>query len=162
MAGNRGSSRSHETTGLTYAQFETMALALPGVEAGSSCGTPGLKVKKKFMARLREPGVLVLTPVYDDEQRFLMETQPEAFFLTDHYRGYPAILIRLSKVDRTQLAELLEQAWRRLAPPKLLAEQEVAASTKYAVPTLRSGPRAANRTPGVGATGRPPIRRRTR
>ena len=110
------------TRGITYAQFAKMALAYPGVEAGPSFGTPGLKVKGKFMARLREPDVLVLKPVYDDEQRFLMDTQPEAFFLTDHYRGgWPGILVRLSKVDRGQLAELLEQAWRRLAPKRLLA-----------------------------------------
>jgi hypothetical protein len=80
------------------------------------------------MARLREPDVIVLTPVYEDEQRFLMETAPEAFFLTDHYRGYPAILIRLSKVQRGQLAELVEEAWRRLAGKKLLAEFEAQSS----------------------------------
>jgi hypothetical protein len=110
--------------GVTYADFERMALAYPGVEAGTSFGTPGLKVKGKFMARLREPDVLVLKPVYDDEQQFLMDTQPAAFFLTDHYRGYPTILIRLSKVQRGQLAELLNTAWRRLAPKKLLAEYD--------------------------------------
>jgi hypothetical protein len=86
----------------------------------------------------------VLVPVYDDEQRFLMETQPETFFLTDHYRGWPAILIRLSKVDRAQLFELLDQAWRRLAPPKLLAERDGTPAPP----------------PNVGATGRSPGRRR--
>jgi hypothetical protein len=50
-----------------------------------------------------------------------MDTQPDVFFLTDHYRGYPCILIRLPHVDRAQLSELLEQCWRRLAPRKLLA-----------------------------------------
>jgi hypothetical protein len=115
--------------GATYADFERMALAYPGVEAGTSFGTPGLKVKGKFMARLREPDVLVLKPVYEDEQQFLMDTQPNAFFLTDHYRGYPTILIRLSKVQRGQLAELLDTAWRRLAPKKLLAGHDAASAS---------------------------------
>ncbi len=105
-----------------------MATAYPGVEPRSSYGTPGLYVGKKFMSRLREPDVMVLTPVHEDEQRFLMETSPVAFFLTDHYRGYPTILIRLSKVQRGQLAELIEESWRRLARPKLLAQLEGAAS----------------------------------
>ena len=94
------------TRGVTFEQFREMALALPGVEQGPSFGTPGFKVKGKFMARLREEDVLVLKPMEDDEQQFLMGTDPRAFFLTDHYSGYPAILIRLSKVERRQLQEL--------------------------------------------------------
>ena len=116
--------------GVTFEDFSAMALALPGVEARSSYGTPGFSVKKKFLARLREEDVLVLTPVYDDEQRFLMETAPQAFFLTDHYRGHPTILIRLSKVDRGQLQELLHQAWSRKAPPRLLQQVEAQAGRR--------------------------------
>jgi hypothetical protein len=63
----------------------------------------------------REEGALCLRPVYGDEQQFLMETSPEAFFLTDHYRGWNCILIRQAKVDRGQLAELIDTAWRRIA-----------------------------------------------
>jgi hypothetical protein len=105
---------------VTFEQVTEMAVAFPGVEATSSFGTPALKVKGKFMARLREPDVMVLKPIEDDEQQFLMGTQPDVFFLTDHYRGYPAILIRLSKADPQDMRELLEQSWRRLAPKKLL------------------------------------------
>lgn len=112
-----------------WKQLEQMARAYPGVVARSSYGTPGLYVGKKFMSRLREPDVAVLTPIYEDEQRFLMETQPGAFFLTDHYRGYPTILIRLSKVQKDQLAQLLEQCWRQLATKKFLAEYEVSKNT---------------------------------
>jgi hypothetical protein len=109
-----------------FARISKFALALPGVEARSSYGTPGLYVGKKFMARLRDDDydVMVLKPVEDDEQRFLMETQPDVFFLTPHYVGYPTILIRLSKVDPKQLDELVEQAWCRLATPKMLAERD--------------------------------------
>jgi hypothetical protein len=107
---------------VTWNEAVETACAYPGVVARSSYGTPGLYVGKQFMARLREPDVMVLKPVYEDEQRFLMETQPQAFFLTDHYRGYPTILIRLSKVSRGLLAELIEQSWRRLARKRMLAE----------------------------------------
>jgi hypothetical protein len=115
---------------VTWKQFEKIALTLPGVEAATSFGTPALKVKGKLLARLREDGILVLKPIEDDEQRFLMDTQPETFFLTEHYRGYPCILIRLPNVDRAQLGELLEQCWRRLAPKKLLAEFDGAKPTR--------------------------------
>ena len=122
--------------GVTWEDAIEMAAEYPGVVLKSSYGTPGIYVGKQFMARLREPDVMVLKPVFDDEQRFLMETSPAAFSLTDHYRGYPTILIRLSKVSRGQLAELIEQAWRRLAGKKLLAEHDarsaVAASKRKA------------------------------
>jgi hypothetical protein len=114
---------------LTFDDVAAIAATLPGVTVGTSYGTRALHVRKKFMARLRDDDhdVLVLKPVYDDEQRFLMETQPEGFFLTDHYRGYPTILIRLSRVDRDHLRDLLTESWRRLAPPKLVAEYDAAA-----------------------------------
>lgn len=107
--------------GVTFEEVQAVALALPGVEAGSSYGTPGLRVGGKLMARLREDDVLVLKPVDEVEQRFLMDTHPAAFFLTEHYRGYRVILVRLSQVDAGQLAELIEQCWRRLATKRLLA-----------------------------------------
>ena len=113
-----------KTTGITFDQITAIALAFPGVEARPSYGTPGLYVATKFMARLREPDVMVLKPVEDDEQQFLMGTQPAVFFLTDHYRGYPAILIRLSKAQPDHVRELIEQSWRRLAPKKLLSEHD--------------------------------------
>jgi hypothetical protein len=107
-----------------------MMLALPGVVEGTSYGTPGFRAGKKFMARLRDddPDVMVLKPIEDDEQRFLMETQPKAFFLTDHYRGYPTILIRLSQVDTGHLQALIETAWRRLASKKTIAAYEADAT----------------------------------
>ncbi|HEX5141433.1 MAG TPA: MmcQ/YjbR family DNA-binding protein [Dehalococcoidia bacterium] len=107
---------------LTIDDVVRLAADLPGVETGTSYGTPALRVGKKFMCRLREDDeTLVLTPVEDIEQRFLMETQPEIFYKTSHYEGSPSILIHVSKVDEDQLKDLLEDCWRRLATKKLLA-----------------------------------------
>lgn len=112
--------------GVTFQQFRELALALPGVEEGPSYGTPGFRVRGKFMARLREEDVLVLKPIDDLEKEYLMSSQPETFFITDHYIGYPAILIRLSKVDPEELRELLEDCWRSLAPRKLIVMYDCA------------------------------------
>ena len=46
------------------------------------------------------------------------------FFTTPHYDGYPYVLVRLDAVDRNQLAELLEDAWRIRAPKRVVAEYE--------------------------------------
>ncbi len=48
------------------------------------------------------------------------------FFSTPHYDGYPYVLVRLDVVDPTELAELLEDAWRLRAPKRLIAELDAA------------------------------------
>ena len=97
---------------------------LPGVTVGTSYGTPAIKVGKKLVARLRDDGdTLVLIAVEDVEQRFLMETQPEVFYKTPHYEGYDTVLLRLSRIDEAQLAELLEQTWERRATRTLLKQR---------------------------------------
>jgi hypothetical protein len=101
---------------LGFDDVTRLATQLPGVTVGTSYGTPALRVGKHFMARLWEDGeVLVLKPVEDIEQRFLMETRPAVFFKTPHYEGSNAILIHLSAVDEEALRDLLQQCWRRLA-----------------------------------------------
>lgn len=106
-------------------------LALPGLVEAPSYGTPGLKVKGKFLARLREPDVLVVVcPL--DEKEFLIEADPEIFFETEHYKGWPAVLVRLSKIERESLALLIERAWRTQAPKRLLEAFEAVAVVKDA------------------------------
>jgi hypothetical protein len=95
----------------------------PGVEEGPSYGTPGLKVKGKFMVRLKDADTLVLRTTLD-EKELMMELEPAIFFETDHYKGWPAVLVRLAHVDADRLASLIEKAWRLQAPKKLVAEWE--------------------------------------
>jgi len=55
-----------------------------------------------------------------------MELEPKTFFTTDHYRGYPTVLVRLSSVGRERLRDILEQAWRNAAPKRLVADYDAA------------------------------------
>jgi hypothetical protein len=97
---------------------------LPGTSVGTSYGTPAVKVGKKLLARLWEDGeALVLLAVEDIEQRFLMETQPEVFFKTPHYDGYDTVLVRLPRIELSQLGELLEQSWERRATKTQLRQR---------------------------------------
>lgn len=97
------------------------ATKLPGVEEAMSYGSPSLKVKGKFLTRVREPGVLVLMCALE-EKEFLMQNNPDVYFETDHYKGWPAVLIRLSKISDAELKHRLQVAWRMQAPQKLVAE----------------------------------------
>jgi hypothetical protein len=110
---------------MTFDVVVRLTTHLPGIEVGTSYGTPALRVGKKFMCRMRGDGeTLVLRPVQDIEQSFLMETQPDVFYRTPHYEGYPTILIHLSRVDEDELRALLEQSWERLATKKLLTARD--------------------------------------
>jgi hypothetical protein len=100
---------------------------LPGVEEALSYGQPSLKVGGKFLARVREPDVLVLRCVLE-EKDFLMQMNPDVYFETDHYKGWPAVLIRLSKIDDAELADRLEIAWRMQAPKKATARDAARAT----------------------------------
>jgi hypothetical protein len=116
-----------------------LALALPGVEEGTSYGTPGFRVRGRFLARLWEDGETLVVKCGDDERDFRMQVDPESFFTTDHYRGYPTVLIRLAKVRLNDLRAVLEEAWRRNAPKRLVAEYDRAQRGRPGVPRGKAG-----------------------
>jgi hypothetical protein len=98
-------------------------LGLEGVEESLSYGMPCLKVTGKFLTRVREPGILVLMCTRE-EKELLMEVNPEVYFETDHYKGWPAILIRMPKISDAELKHRLQVAWRLQAPKKLLSKTQ--------------------------------------
>jgi hypothetical protein len=57
-------------------------------------------------------------------KRALVAEQPDVYFTTAHFNGYPAVLARLEKLDETGLTELAGEAWACRAPRRLLAEQD--------------------------------------
>ena len=105
-----------------------IALALPGVEDSVSYGTPALKVQGKFLARLREDGESLAIKVEFPVREALMQADPEMFYITDHYLNYPAVLVRLPKVDLVKLRRLVEHAWRFVAPKRLVRAIDSGAS----------------------------------
>jgi hypothetical protein len=98
---------------------------LPGVELGTSYGTPALRVRGKGMCRLRtNPDALVLRVSDMGEREALLQSQPDVFFSTPHYDGYPYVLVRLAAVDPVELEELLEEAWRVRAAKRVVKAWE--------------------------------------
>ena len=113
--------RPRRVKGVTEDDARRLRLALPGVEEGPCYGTPGWRVKKRFLARLRDDGAVLVVKVGDEERDILMAADPKTFFITDHYAGYPTVLVRLANVRLELLREVLERAWRRAAPKSLLS-----------------------------------------
>jgi hypothetical protein len=58
-----------------------------------------------------------------EEQDFLIEMAPDIYFITDHYKGYPAVLARPAKLTRAEARGRLLNAWRVQAPKRLVKER---------------------------------------
>jgi hypothetical protein len=114
--------------GLSFDDVTKLALSLPAVEVHPSYGTPALKVKGTLFARLREDGETLILKVDRMSRDLMLSAQPDLFFLTDHYRDYPYILLRLSRVTEAAMRDLLEDSWQLAAPKKLVAERKLATS----------------------------------
>ena len=89
---------------------------LPDVEVTTTWGAPTLKVRGKMFAcvainKSAEPNSLVVR--MDMAQRdLLIEEDPATYYLTDHYVGYPCVLVRLSRVSTEALQDLIRGAHR--------------------------------------------------
>ena len=116
------SKRAGKRVTQTFESVRRIALALPGVEDALSYGTPGLKVKGKLVARLKEEGVIAIRVGTILERDWLIGNDPAVFYITEHYRDYPSLLVRLSAVSETTLRDLLTAEWRRVAPKKLVKD----------------------------------------
>ena len=107
----------------TWEDVVAIAAGYPGVVETTSHGRPSLRVGKKFVAAHRSnPDALVLTTTDMQERGALLEGRPEVFFTTPHYEGYPAVLVRLERIETRLLAELVEDAWRTHALKRHLRE----------------------------------------
>src|SRR2546427_9169189 len=74
----------------------------------------------RFLARFRDDDtVLVVQLATIGERDVLMELDPRAFFFTDHYRNYPAVLVRLAEVSPALLRDVLQESWSHVTalPP---------------------------------------------
>ena len=105
----------------TWDDVVAIGTRLPGVEVGTSYGTPALRVRGKGMCRMRtSPDALVIRVTDMGEREALLQCDPDVFFTTPHYDGWPYVLVRLEAVDPVELGELLEDAWRVFAAKRVV------------------------------------------
>ena len=99
-----------------------LALSFPEVEASSS-GRLAFSVGGKgfaWEARERDGGGLAVR-VDRDEKGLILESNPDVYFTSPHYTGFPAVQINVAAIKRDELWERLEDAWLIQAPKKLAA-----------------------------------------
>ncbi|MBS1678094.1 MAG: MmcQ/YjbR family DNA-binding protein [Actinobacteria bacterium] len=125
----------------TWDDVAAIALALPEVAEESAYGNRAWKVRKKLFAWERplrakeieqlggrEPegaaptGDILGVRVPDGEAKTaLLASEPEIYFTTPHFDGYPSVLVRLARIPRNDLEEAIVEAWLCRAPKRLAA-----------------------------------------
>jgi hypothetical protein len=101
-------------------KVQEIATRFPEVEA-SLVGRRSWRVRGKLFAweaRERDGGGLAVR-VDRDEKQLILDANPDVYFTSPHYNGYPGVQIRLEAIDDDELAERLEDAWLIQAPKRL-------------------------------------------
>jgi hypothetical protein len=122
---------------VTLDDVERLALAMPESEERVSRGLRQWWVKKKLFVwerPLRKADVAALGadapggPILGARvehlvaKEALIASQPEVFFTTPHFDGYPCVLVRLEEIGLDDLEEVVVEAWLSRAPGRLAAE----------------------------------------
>jgi hypothetical protein len=120
----------------TWDEVSSLAMALPEVTAATA-GDACWKVRDKLFLWERPlrkgdlvelgdsvPTGPILAARVPDEgvKRALIDDEPDVYFTTSHFTGYPAVLIRLDALDDASLRELVVEAWLSRAPKRLVRE----------------------------------------
>jgi hypothetical protein len=106
-----------------FDRMKKAAARLPEVEESTSYGTPTLKVRGKSFCRVKDPDTVVVM-VALEEKEMLLQAAPDIYFETDHYKGWPAMLVRIRVISDEELAHRLRAAWLQKAPKTLARKLE--------------------------------------
>lgn len=103
-----------------FDRVRQLGLAMPDVTVAVRYdGAPVLQRGGAFMAGMAmdhaaEPGTLVVRCAADERQ-YLLDEAPETYYVTDYHRKHPVVLVRLSRIDRDALRDVLSMSWRLTA-----------------------------------------------
>jgi hypothetical protein len=101
---------------LTRAEARKIALAFEGASEGPYFGKPAVFVAEKFLTRVHTKEEAMVLAIGSMEMRDMMlEAEPKLFYITDHYKKFPYLLARLSKLDKATLKDLLSARLLRIA-----------------------------------------------
>jgi hypothetical protein len=101
---------------IDFDAIREIGVAFPDVEESTAYGSPALKVHGKLLAcipshRSAEPASLVVRVAFEDRAE-LLAAAPDVYYLPDHYVDYSCVLVRLPRVSRDVLRDLLGMAYK--------------------------------------------------
>jgi hypothetical protein len=121
-----------------------LSLDLPHVVETTSWGEPMLKAHGKMWAWWSPSAHVPVFKTAFAERDFLIDIEPETFFVTPHYKGHQLVLARPEKLDPDWARARLIKTWRDMAPKKVLKAYDEAQGVVTAKAPVR---KAAKKTP---------------
>lgn len=110
-------------------RLRAICLALPGATEKVAWSEPTWRVKDRIFAQLEDHhhdseriGVWLKAP--DGAQEILVENAPDRFYRPPYvgHKGWVGVYLDVPNIDWDELAALVEQSYRMVAPKRLLAE----------------------------------------
>jgi len=106
---------------MTWDEAVAFALSLPGTELGTSYGKPAVKVSsngRAFLYPSHEADTSFGVSLDLDSIEMLKATEPETYWQTPHYEGWPAVLVRYDGEDQDRLRETIQRSrdWSAALP----------------------------------------------
>jgi hypothetical protein len=102
------------------ATIRAIALSLPEAEERETWETATFRVRNRIFAMFSEHEREIWIKATHDEQRALVEMDPEAFFVPPYVGPSGWVGARIARVEREEVRELLTEAWRMTAPRRLV------------------------------------------
>ena len=116
---------------LTKTEARTVMLAIPGTDERLWFNQPSVFIHDRFLAKTHHKEDAVTLQVGSMEMRDMMlEAEPKLFYITDHYRKFPFVLVRLSALTKTVLKEMLVGRAAQLAAMPVKKARKPAKKTK--------------------------------
>jgi len=136
---------------VTRAQFAKLALALPETAQASHFGQPDFRVRGKIFANLDRALERAVLKLQKDLQLMLVASRPEVFVPASGAWGNAGwTQIELGPLRLAELRELVADAWRQIAPPRLVQTYDTPADTPRV--TTQKKPGAARSKPAKART----------
>lgn len=106
---------------MTWDEAVAFALSLPDTELSTSYGKPAVKVAsngRAFLYRSHEPTTSFGVGIDLDTVEMLKETEPETYWQTPHYEGWPAVLVRYECKDEGRAWDVIRRSrdWTAALP----------------------------------------------
>ena len=102
---------------ITFDTVREIGEQLPGTEVGKAYGSPALKVNGRIYAGIAinkevEPNSLGVYLADFEQRDALLAEDPDTYYVKPHYEPYAIVLVRLARVRRDVLEDLLRGAHR--------------------------------------------------
>ena len=95
---------------MTFDEAVAFALTLPDTELGTSYAKPAVKVVsngRAFLFPSHEPDTSFGVAIDLDTIEILKATEPETYWQTPHYEGWPGVLIRYDGKDEDRVRDVI-------------------------------------------------------